>query len=43
VLGFGKQAFFKWRANPVSARDWDKAHLTNAAIDLHHDDPGFGY
>ncbi len=43
VLGFSKQAFFKWRANPVSRRDWDNAHLTNAAIDLHHDDPGFGY
>jgi len=43
VLGFSKQAFFKWRANPVSQRDWDNAHLTNAAIDLHRDDPGFGY
>jgi len=28
---------------PVSQRDWDNAHLTNAAIDLHRDDPGFGY
>ena len=43
VLGFSKQAFFKWRANPVSQRNWDNAHLTNAAIDLHRDDPGFGY
>lgn len=43
MLGFSKQAFFKWRANPVSARDWDNAQLTNSAIDLHHDDPGFGY
>ena len=43
VLGFSKQAFFKWRANPVSQRDWDNAHLTNAAIDLHRDDPAFGY
>jgi len=39
ALGFSKQAFFKWRANPVSQRDWDNAHLTNAAIDLHRDDP----
>ncbi|MGP6172523.1 IS3 family transposase [Microbacterium sp. A196] len=43
VLGFSKQAFFKWRANPVSKRDWDNAHLTNAAVDIHADDPAFGY
>jgi len=43
VLGFSKQAFFAWRANPVSQRDWDNAHLTNAAVDLHRDDPAFGY
>jgi len=43
VLGFSKQAFFQWRASPVSQRDCDDAHLTNAAIDLHRDDPGFGY
>lgn len=43
VLRFSKQAFFKWRAAPVSRRDWDDAHLTNAAIDAHLDDPPFGY
>jgi transposase InsO family protein len=43
VLGFSKQAYFKWRANPISQRDWDDAHLINAAIDIHHDDPEFGY
>ena len=43
VLGFSKQAFYAWRANPVSQRDWDDAHLINAAIDIHHDDPEFGY
>ena len=43
VLGFSKQAFYKWQANPVSQRDWDDAHLINAAIDIHHDDPEFGY
>jgi putative transposase len=43
VLGFSKQAFFKWRANPISQRDWDNAHLVNAAIDLHADEPAFGY
>jgi hypothetical protein len=43
VLGFSKQAFCAWTKNPVSQRDWDEAHLINAALDIHHDDPGFGY
>ena len=32
VLGFSRQAFYAWKADPVSRRDWDDAHLTNAAI-----------
>jgi putative transposase len=43
VLGFSKQAFYKWCANPVSQRDWDDAHFTDAAWDAHRDDPAFGY
>lgn len=43
VLGFTTQAFYAWRKRPVSQRDWDNAHLLNAAIDIHADDPGFGY
>ena len=43
VLGFSKQAYYKWLARPVSQRDWDDAHLINAAIDIHGDDPEFGY
>jgi len=43
VLGFSTQAFNKWRRNPVSQRDWDEAQLINAAIDIHDDDPAFGY
>lgn len=35
VLGFSKQAFYRWRADPVTERDWADAHLTNAAIDAH--------
>jgi hypothetical protein len=31
VLGFSKQAFYAWRKNPVPQRDWDEAHLINAA------------
>jgi putative transposase len=43
VLGFSKQAFYAWKSNPVSQRDWDDAHLINAATDIHRDDPAFGY
>ena len=43
VLGFSKQAFFAWRRNPVSQRDWDNAHLINAALNIHSDEPAFGY
>ena len=43
VLGLSKQAFYAWQANPISQRDWDDAHLANAAIDVHADDPAFGY
>jgi transposase InsO family protein len=43
VLGFSAQAFYKWRARPVCDRDWSDAHLTNAIVDVHADDPEFGY
>lgn len=43
VLGFSKQTYYKWLKNPISQRDWDQAHLINAALDVHHDDPEFGY
>ncbi|GEM_PF-5441284 len=43
VLGFSKQAFYQWVANPVSARDWQEAFLLSAAYDIHADDPGFGH
>jgi putative transposase len=42
VLGFSKQAFYRWNRQPVTDRDWDDAHVVNAAIDIHHDDPAFG-
>lgn len=38
VLNFSKQAFYKWKSNPVPARDWEEAHLINAAIDVHADE-----
>jgi transposase InsO family protein len=43
VLGFSTQAFYKWRARPVCDRDWSDAHVTNAILDVHGDDPEFGY
>ena len=43
MLGFSKQAFYQWRVQPVTDRDWDDAHLINAAIDIYSDDPEFGY
>lgn len=43
VLGFTPQAYYKWRAHPVTARDWSDAHLVDAARGIHADDPVFGY
>ena len=43
VLGFSPQAFYKWHARPVSDRDWADAHVVNAIVDVHADDPEFGY
>ena len=43
VLGFTPQAFYKWRQQPVSERDWSDAHLIDAALEIHSDDPVFGY
>jgi len=35
--------YYTWAKNPVSQRNWDDAHLINAAFDIHADDPGYGY
>jgi transposase InsO family protein len=43
VLGFSTQAFYRWRSRPLCARDWADAHVTNAIVDMHADDPEFGY
>jgi hypothetical protein len=43
VLGFSPQAFYKWQAQPVSDRDWADAHTINVIVDVHADDPEFGY
>lgn len=43
VLGFSKQAFYTWKAAPVTRRDLEDAYLINAALDIHRDDPAFGH
>jgi transposase InsO family protein len=43
VLGFARQSYYEWLAEPFSTRDWDDAHLANELFDLHADDPPFGY
>jgi len=43
VLGFSRQAFYQWQRDPVCARDWDDANLLNLIVDVHADDPEFGY
>lgn len=43
VLGFSKQAYYQWVKHPVTDREWADAHLINATLDAHRDDPTFGY
>jgi transposase InsO family protein len=43
VLGFSTQAFYKWQTNPCSERDLDDAYVTDRIVDVHADDPEFGY
>ena len=43
VLGFTRQSFYEWQAQPICQRDWEDAHLANELFDLHRDDPPFGY
>jgi putative transposase len=43
VLGFSTQAYYAWKATPVTHRDLDDAYLINAALDIHRDDPAFGH
>jgi transposase InsO family protein len=43
VLGFSAQAYYAWRADPVTDREWVDAHTINALRDAHDEDPEFGY
>jgi putative transposase len=35
VMKVSTSAFYAWRANPISDRDWADATLTNAIVDIH--------
>lgn len=43
VLKFSRQAFYKWRAKPVSDRQLQEHKLIDKIRQIHSDDPEFGY
>ena len=43
VLGFSRQAFYTWRAKPVSDRQAQEAQLMAKIRLIHAEDPEFGY
>jgi transposase InsO family protein len=43
VLKFSTQGYYKWWARPICDRDRSDAHVVNAIVDIHTDDPEFGY
>ncbi len=43
VLKIARQPYYRWLKEPVTDREWDRAHLANAIFDAHRDDPEFGY
>ncbi len=43
VLGFSKQAYYKWLQQPVSARQAEEYHLIAVLRELHEEDPEGGY
>jgi putative transposase len=43
VLGLSTKGYYKWLKAPVSARDWDDAHVIDVVLDIHAEDPTLGY
>jgi len=35
VMKVSSSAYYAWRANPISDREWADAHLTNTIVDIH--------
>ena len=42
VLKIARQPFYRWMRRPVTSIEWTQAHLVNAIIDAHADDPEVG-
>nr|WP_290580250.1 hypothetical protein [Aeromicrobium sp.] len=42
VLGLCRQQYYRWRANPITDSEWDNAHLSNAILAAHDEDPQYG-
>ena len=43
VLKIARQPYYRWLKERVTDAEWDEAHLANAILDAHRDDPEFGY
>ena len=43
VLGFSRQGYYAWRADPVCDRDWSDAHVINEIRAIREKDSTFGY
>jgi transposase InsO family protein len=43
VLDLARQPYYRWLADPVTARELELAYLAIALFDAHRDDPEFGY
>jgi hypothetical protein len=43
VLGLARQPYYRWLRSPFTDRQLAEAHLANAIVDAHLDDPEFGY
>ena len=43
VLALSRQGYYQWLKDPVSQRDFDDAHVIDAVLGIHADDPTLGY
>lgn len=43
VLGYSTQAYYKWKKQPISGRDWSDAKIVNELHDINGEDPTLGY
>jgi hypothetical protein len=43
VLGFTREGYYAWRADPFCERDWSVAHVIHEIPSIRAKDPSFGY